>query len=157
MATRTVKDRVTPVISTAIYASGDWLHDDMLEFTYSVPQGVRPQSQARIKRIVVIDKDGEAADLDLYVFKYKAAFDTDPAKNGAATVDADDIEDALLSVEQVVGADYIDGGQVEVALHDCDITLDAGTRKFYIAAIVRATPTYTAADDIIIEAEVEWS
>lgn len=157
MATNTLRPRVTPVISTAIYASGDWLHDDMLAFNYGTPRVVSEKRLATIKAINVYDIDGEAADLDVLIFKHQDTFATDPVKNDAAAVDGDDIRDALIGQVQVEAADYIDLGVVQVARVECNIPLpSSGNKLFYAQAIVRATPTYTAATDVVIEFEVEW-
>lgn len=141
---RTTQISVTPTITAGAYSAGDAV-GGLLTFALAVNEFVRT---GRIVNVAVIDKAGESADIDLFLFD--ATF-TPTADNAAwpTTSPAEAfIGSNCIGVVSVVSGDYAaySGGTMAVVEVDMPIVLASTT--LYAQAVTRDTPTYAATDDL---------
>lgn len=137
---------VTPTLDTSAYTAGD-----VLFATTEIPNVERgestPQGQTLVA-VTLVDKDDEGAAITLYFFGSNVALGT--INNAPNIADADAA--ACLGVVDIATGDYDDLGGVKVA-HVRGINLPmcpASGTSLYVAATCVATPTYTAASDLVL-------
>jgi hypothetical protein len=143
---------VTPVLDTAIYASGDvlFIATEIITCVYAGCAAIIPE-------IVVIDKDDEGAAFDLYFFSATASMG---ALNAAATSISDADTAKYLGKVVIATSDYEDEGGAKVARVKTPSTADnpspifvagdASATSIFVIGVSRGTPTYTTASDIIL-------
>lgn len=149
MATKKVLT-FTPVVDTAIYASGDVM------FIAQELSGVMNDTggTANLISAVVLDKDNEKVTFDLLFF------DSNPANTLGAINAAYALNDAdfakLMGRISVLNADYISSGtnSAEATYKNIQLLLKSAARSksLWLVGVIRAgTPTFTAATDVKIQ------
>lgn len=139
------KIRFTPTIDTSIYTSGD-----VLFATIEVKGAVSNFHSAVIRAVTLHDKDDEGVQIDLYFLHANKAMGT---INNAPSM-ADDDADYVTSKVRIATTDYLDMGGVQVATVGslyCPIQAVEGSQSIYCAGIVTGTPTFAAANNIVID------
>lgn len=138
---KVVRLQITPTISTTIYAAKDAI-GGLLTFSNAARAS---GGTIFIQSLVVVDKDQERADMELYLSR--ATF-TAPTDN--AVFDPTDAE--LLDCVGVIGVgpwyDFNDNAVASVNNIGLECSL-AGTDLFG-ALVSRGTPTYTSTSDIVV-------
>jgi len=138
---------VTPVLSLAAYTAND-VAGALLTFAGAASVYA---NEGRIRRITVIDADKEKAAGKIYFFNAdpSAAAKTDAAEFLPAAADLA----KLIAVKAIAAADFVDSSSDSVAVYETDIpfVLAAGGTSLFAVFVCDATPTYTAADDLIIK------
>ena len=132
---------LTPAVDTAIYAAGDVL------FTATELTGVGRVSGGVVilQTLNVIDVDDEGAAFDIYFFDRTVTFG---AINGAPSINDTDVLNFLGTVAVATG-DYKDLGGAKVAcLKSIGLEMKPNATSLWVAGVVVATPTYTAATDL---------
>jgi len=150
-----VEVTVTPTISAAgIYAAGDAL-GGRLDFA-----GVIRAAGARagvITKVVITDDDQELAPIDIVFFNQ--AF-TATANNAPFDPSDADLQNCIGFVDIAV-TDYADFVDNSVAAKSSGLrmpfpfVLAPGSTTLCAQMVVRATPTYTATDDLTVKITVE--
>lgn len=132
--------KVTPTISTAIYAAGDSVGGE-LAFLIDANQG-------KIDSLAIYDNDGEAAVLTLYLFDSQPATIADQAAFSVADADRAKLIGIVASgtYNTTAGADI---------QHGLNIPFNLGSgNTIYGYLVATATPTYTAVDDLTIGLQI---
>ncbi len=144
---------VTPTISAAgIYVSGDAL-GGLLTFANVVRA---PGRGGVVTKIVVIDDDQELAPVDLVFFDqtFTAIADNAPFDPSDA-----DMQNCIGFID-VAATDYADFTDNSVATKTSglrmpfDFQLVAAGTSLFAQMVVRATPTYTATDDLMVKVTI---
>lgn len=137
---------VTPTLDTSAYGAGD-----VLFATTEIPNVERgepvPHGQI-LDAVTLIDKDDEGAAITLYFFDSDVALGT--INNAPGISDANAAQ--CLGIVDIATGDYDDLGGVKVA-HVRGLNLPmlpASGTSLYVAATCVATPTYTAASDLVL-------
>ena len=138
--------QATPTVDTNIYASGDTV-GTLLTFTAACSLKT---STAQILSVVIFDKDKEAADLDLVLFK-----DT-PAGTFTDNAAFDPTDAGLLGIVESISVTS------HKAFNDNGISLSTEvirpvkclTNNLYGYLVSRGTPTYTSASDLTVMIEI---
>jgi len=138
MSIHAIKE-VTLSLNTSQYASGDVLAD-----TQAITAAMHVNGGAGvIDSVVVLDKDDQAAALDLVFLQTNVAIGTE---NSAVSI-TDTAADEVLGVVEVAAGDFVDLVNNQVAFKgNLGIIVQApsGVDDLYVAAISRGTGTYTA-------------
>lgn len=140
------------VVDTSIYASGDVL---------CVPKRMEnctlnTKGMAVLRSLLIFDKINQKPAMDILIF------DEDPGDIGAANA-ALDLSSAqlqkLVGVISVASADFLTlkAATNAVAQKTPNMTLPArqGSKEFWMAIVSRGTPTYSAADNLVVKAIFE--
>ncbi len=125
----------------------------LLTFTYesgSVPN----HKTVKLRRLIIADADKEKAEFYLWLF--------DASPTAAARTDADAFAPAAADIQKIVGvvhiaaADYVDSASDSWAVEELDypVISAAGASIFGVLVCV-GTPTYTAANDLVVSLYVE--
>ena len=138
---------VTPAISAAgIYAAGDAL-GGLLTFANAADSDY---GSGVIQALVVIDNDQEMDGLELHLFNQ--AF-TPTANNAPFDPTDADLENWIGFLEVAAGdyADLNDNSAAILRNQNLPFNLVSGGTSLFGQLVTRATPTYTAVDDIIVK------
>lgn len=138
-------------IDTAAYASGDVIAD-----TQELPEILlAPYGIVRLRHIQLIDKADQKAACTVVFLRANRSLGTE---NAAPNISDANAEDVIGHVALVAG-DYVDLGGVSVATKNgLDLLLAGNTgssRSLWVGLISGGTPTYGAADALILRLGVE--
>jgi hypothetical protein len=138
---------LTPTISTSIYVSGNVLFAPVLVNVLDAV-ALSKKLRFRVRNLTAIDMGGQAAAFDLCFFTANPA--SFGALNAACALNVADAAASLRKVVQVVTYTTIVAPNTQAApvLDPFVMTLPTGQKFIYLAAIVRATPTYPAATNL---------
>lgn len=142
----------TPVLDTAIFASGDSLHTADMTFDRVVQEEA---GSGLIKSVVILDRDAEGANLELWLFT-RALANTTHTANSAWNLHDSDLPYFIDAIP--VGTWYAgSANKVGISAQNLDIPFkcEADTTKLYGVLVTRATPTYTAAGDITVGIRID--
>lgn len=146
---RSRKYEANLVVDTAIYASGDVLSDRVAITLDAVAAAESRPVSGTITQITLLDKDDEAALLDLVILDADVSLGT---FNVAPTI-SDTNAQQIVRVVPVLS--YTDVGGAQVASPSFDpIDFEVSAGKLYIGAISRGTPTYTSASDLRVKLQI---
>lgn len=139
---------VTPTIDTGIYAAGDLLFDVTAIAAAVLAQG----DGCLVDSLTVIDKDGQAAPIDVYVSQGNASMGT---INAAPSISAASFAANLPRLLcQVLAGDYttVKAGLKQATKPGLALEVKAGaaTTGIYLSAVVQGTPTYTNAANLVL-------
>lgn len=134
------------VVSTSAYAAGD-----AVSTLQTVESAFRTADQAGvIEQIVVIDLDGQDADLDLFL--YEPSDDVTGGTDNAAYAPSDDELGQCVGILSVVSADYKAAGSSSVATVDSNLNLQMDkSQNLAVQVVARSAPTYSASDNLQIK------
>lgn len=140
----------TPVIDTAIYASGDVLAVATVLNNVMTDEG----GCAMLESLLVIDKSNQKVAIDVLFFDSAPANSLGALNAAYALVDADSSK--IVARHSILAADYISSGALnaEASYGNIKKILKSAARSkaLYIALVVRSgTPTYGVASDLIIK------
>ena len=135
--------KLTPTISTGIYASGEAI-GGLLTFN-----GLLSGSETGvIQSLVLVDQSEQSAEIDLFLFDRSV---TATADNAPINISA---ADSLfcIGVITILATDYKDqGGQTVATVKNIGLHISAKDDKtIYGQMVVRGTPTYGAVTDLQI-------
>ena len=144
VSTKTVVVEAAPTVDTSAYATGE-LIGGKLTLTNAAAFGL---FTGIINNVTIIDKDKEAADLDV-VF-----FDTNPASttftDQAAFDPADaDLLNIICTVSVTTDVSFSDNGMSYANNVNCPFQTSAST-IIYAAIVSRGSPTYTSSSDLLL-------
>lgn len=144
VTTKTVVVEAAPACDTAAYAAGE-LIGGKLTLSFATASSV---FTGIISNVTIIDKDKEAADLDV-VF-----FDTDPSSttftDQAAFDPADaDLLNIICTVSVTTDVAFSDNGISYANNVNCPFITPSST-TIYAAIVSRGTPTYTTSSDLLL-------
>ena len=134
------------------YVAGDNM-GGLLTYSIGTSSVASKAASCTIRRIVIIDADIEDAEVLLHVFS-----DTPTA---TVTTDADACAPAAadlllkLATIHVAAADYMDSTGDSIVTNELDIPINFDGEDLYCSLECVGTPTYTAADDLIVTLVVE--
>lgn len=140
---------VTPVINTAIYASGDLLGTKM-----TFANAGRPDiGSGVIQTVTILDKAALGADIDVIIF------DSDPSattftNNNPLTVNDADLTKILCVIPVTTDAAFVDNGVSYSNGTNCVFKGASAATTLYVAMVVRGTPTYVSASDITLRLNI---
>jgi hypothetical protein len=137
----------TVTTSTSIYASGDQV-GTVLEYAYAVREITRT---AFITDVVVVDKDKQKAEIDLFLFN--ASPTVTSVDNGAFSLSDTEISTKSLVHVTITADDYKDTALNSVASVSFLklVQAAAGSRSVFVIPVVRGTPTFTSTSALIIK------
>lgn len=135
---------VTLSLDTNIYASGDVLAD-----TQEIADALRVNGGTGIiQSLVVLDKDDLGLALDIVFLQKNVSIGTE---NSAVSISDTNAEE-ILGIVEILSGDYVDlvGSQI-VTKQGLSILAKSlvDSKSLYVAAISRATGTYTAAGIVL--------
>jgi len=144
VTTKTMVVEAAPVVDTSAYATGELIGGKL---TLSNATAINVFSGI-INNVVIIDKDKEAADLDV-VF-----FDTDPTATtftDQAAFDPDDADllNIICTVSVTTDVAFSDNGMSYANNVNCPFRTP-GVSTIYAAIVSRGTPTYTSSSDLLL-------
>lgn len=134
----------TPVLDTAIHASGDTLFDRTLLANAVKANGER----AILQSVTLVDKDDQGAAVDLFLLEADVLFGAVNAPPSITDANAVNVH----FIGSIAAADWIDlGGNRVASLKGIGLMVKAGaaSRDLWIAAVTRGTPTHTAAGIVV--------
>lgn len=133
---------VTLTLDTSQYGDADVLAD-----TQAIANAVIANSVSELKSVVLIDKDDQAAALDLLFLESNTSIGTENAALAITDAAAGEIVGAI----EVAAGDYVDLANSQIVVKtDVGILMQptSGT-SLYVAAISRGTATYTASGIVL--------
>lgn len=135
--------QVAPTIDTAVYASGDSLGGEM-----AFAGAVRATGgTGEIRKVVVWDQGNQKAQIDLVFFD--RALSVTPTNNTAIDIPDADAQYCLGHLT-VYTTDYVSFADNAEATRREAFEVRCNATTLYCYAVVRGTPTYAAATDIIV-------
>lgn len=135
---------VVPVITTSAYTSGDLLFD-----ATKLPNiGRISGSPLTVQSVMVVNKDDESFEAELYFTDDSTTWGT--VNNAAAQ--ADTVSDGIQGYVEIASDDWKDvGGATVVNKKGVGMVCQCAGADLYVAAIVRGTPNFAAATDLIVK------
>ena len=132
----------TPVIDTAIYASGDLIGTKM-----TLAGAAKLSRVGRINSIVIADQAKQDAAIDVIFFDSNPSTTTFTDNAALDVADADTLK--IIASVKIVAADYSDFADNSVATKAVDLGFaTVGGGDLYACLVSRGTPTYAAATDL---------
>lgn len=139
-----------PVLDTNAYQAADNIGALL---TFPVSSGSPGQRGATIKRLTIIDADSEDAELFLHLF-------TEAPSANVTTDDAGYLPNAAdlalqICTYHIEAADYDTSASDSIVSYELDTAIVYDGLNLYGVLECIATPTYTAADDLIVNLIME--
>lgn len=148
--TKTVKVQTVPAVVAAAYATGD-LIGGKNSLTGTVVDGIL---SGIISDVMVADKAGQGADLDLVYFSSNP--DTTTFTDNAVFDPTDaDLLKIVCVVNVTTDSTFSDNGVSYVNNINCPFKLTSNSANIlYLAVVSRGTPTYASATDLLIQTSI---
>lgn len=143
---KTRQVEATPTISTSAYASGDLIGTKMTltgATSASVPNGT-------IVSVELIDKDAEAANVEVVFFDANPSNTTFTDNAAFAPTDADAANIICVREVQKHFAFSTNGVSEAQNMAPCPFYLGGTNTTIYAAIVSRGTPTYTSTSDLTL-------
>jgi hypothetical protein len=121
--------------------------------TFTLSGSSLPNKGARIRRLTLIDADKEAAEFWLYLFNASPAAAARTDADAFAPVAADYAK--LIGSIHIAAAEYVAGPSDSVVLQEKDFPVVVADAALYGVLVCVGTPTYTAADDLLLKLLIE--
>lgn len=135
---------VTPTITVGAYSAGDVIGGVLTFAGAAIDSG----GGGILQSLIIIDKDNEKAALSLLVFKETPA--SALADNAAFAWGSGDY-DRLIARIDVLSSDYKTfGGDAIVNLSGLSRVYECTATSLFVYLVAEATPSYSAANDLII-------
>ena len=113
----------------------------------------------RLEKIVVVDKAGQSAAVDVLVFNAAPSVGSDKA---AVAISAADLATKCIGNAKILSADYSSAGTPSVATYTRPSgplfakPVQGGAATLYAVLVSRGTPTFTSTSDIIVKFQFSW-